>query len=330
MPKPRSAHYRRVLLAKNFVGLALIGTAVCIWTQYYSNCLPEIATLLGGGGVLVWLSSALHLIESDQVDEFKKWTATNVLSSSILTNILIIGSLTLILVAAQLGAVQVNALSGEPEHSIQIRKANTTSDEWSPLVPSQPLRKVFWTFWWNPSKVSVFVKGYPEKVVQVKPLQRISVLVPTSVRTRVVLLRPQLAITDAAKSVTGSPSPTMFIDMDTKDSQGQVIHRRAPFDGHSILVGGNSDISVPGELVDTWHSELKNQRSDVILLWKYPNVPDDFAIALNDHQEVTVSISSLNKANNQSTVLLKQSFIVSPIQNSVPFLQEVVLYAKAN
>ena len=320
--EPNSAHRTRAVFLWNVVTFLLAGTAVCVWADYYTDRLPQIASLLGGGGALVWLTSAAGFFKSEHKEEFLGWTESAIFGRRWFSVLLIIGIVVFAAAAMQFGSVQVQSMAEEPDHSVQIRRAGTISDQWLSLPPAEHVRSLIWTPGFSPVDVAVKVKGYPEKVVRASALRRLTVYVPNSVRTPVVLLRPRIAVMDAARPPSPNTPPLLRIEITAKGADGAEITRSAPFDGHSIIIGGDEDITLPAELEEMWRAEAGTDRLDVFFAWKSPVAPDEFSFPLAPRQQVTVTLRQANGSPYGSP----QSFIVNPVRGSRSFVQEVVLY----
>jgi hypothetical protein len=320
---PKLPHAKAVFLWNALTFLAL-GFLVCLWAQYYTDDLPEIASLLGSGGALVWIAAGLGMLKPKRKEQAQEWFDTTILGSRIVSVVLMLMLVGLGFASTRFGSVQVQSVAEEPDHSVQVRRLGTQSQDWLHLVTAEHVRQLVKTSWSLPAKVIVKVKGYPEKVVEIRPLHRVSVYVPNSVRAPVILFRPRIAVMDAARP--GSPKDPALLSLQvvTTDSSGVRFEQSVPFDGHPILLGTDEDIAIPAELEQRWQAEAKaaGDRTDALELWKQPLAPETFAVALTPKQEVTVTLK-MNR--DHSNYAKPQRFFVKPLYGSSSFVQEVVL-----
>jgi hypothetical protein len=304
----------------NLITLILIGTAVCLWAGYFSDKLPEISATLGGGGVLIWAITAFSLLTSKHQEKIKHWTESIVLGSRVFTVLLIVSVFILALLANFLGSVEVQSITEEPEHSVLVyseglQTPQQDSEDWKRLAPAQQVRSIVWTSWWSPTQVVVKVRGYPEKIVKVHPLERVPILVPYSVQSPVVLLRPTSGVADIARGAG------MKVELKTTDDRGTPITRVAGFDGHSVLIGGDEDIALPPWLEDRWRIEARDH-PDLFYKWATPDAPPEFAMLLKPRQTLQVQlVQKDNKPYGPQVPVL-----VEPVRATGSFVQEVVLY----
>jgi len=260
----------------NVVTAILAGSAVYAWAAYYSDSLPEITAVLGGGGLLVWATTAFSLLRKERQEEFWDWLESAVLSRRGVTALLLVGFLGLGVAANFLGSVQVESATEEGEHSVSIYPLGDQPSNPLRLDPKQPVRKVIWiwTSWVGPKQVVVKVAGYPKKVVNVAPLRRVQVSVPAALRSPVLLFRPSQTLADVAKD-TG-------MRLHLTDEHGKAL-AEAPLNGESILTGGEDDINLPPELEEKWRAEAP-KRPDLYDRWATPSAPREFALHLAEKQ----------------------------------------------
>lgn len=317
--------HSKAVLVWNVLTFLVIGSLVCLWAQYYTDRLPEIASVLGGGGALVWITAGLGMLKPKRADEVREWFDTTILGSRIVSLVLMLLVVVLGFETTRYGSVQVQSVAEEPDHSVQVRTVGTTSEEWLHLAPAEHVRQLVRTSWSKHAMVVVKVKGYPEKMVEIPPFRRVPVYVPNSVRTPVILLRPRIAVMDAARPPSPKDPAMMSIEVTTSDGKGSTFSRTIDFDGHPILIGTDEDIPIPPELELRWQAEAKaaGDRLDALEMWKAPDAPGDLAIALIPKQEVMVT---LKLKRDQSNYAPPQRFIVKPLRSSSSFVQEVVVY----
>lgn len=320
----RNTTRSKAIVAWNILTFLAIGFLVCLWAEYYTDHLPEIASLLGGGGALVWVTTGLGMLRPGRTDQLREWFDGTVLGSRVFSVALMVAVVALAFAATQYGSVQVQSLAEEPDHSVQVRSGSTQSDEWLHLPPAETVRQLVKTPWFQATKVIVKVKGYPEKSVEVRPFRRVSVYVPNSVRTPVILLRPRISVIDAAKPHSFNDPPLMSLEIKTKDAKGVIFQDSIDFDGHSVLLGTDEDIPIPSEFEEQWQQEAKGagNRMDALEMLRTPEAPGNFAIALSPKQEVTVT---LKLKRNHSNYAPPQHFIVMPLRSFSSYIQEVVM-----
>lgn len=316
--------HSKAVFVWNVLTFLVIGSLVCLWAQYYTDRLPEIASLLGGGGALVWMTVGIGMLKSNRADEAREWFDATVLGSRIFSLMLMLSVVGLALASTRYGSVQIQSVVEEPDHSVQVRPLGTTSEDWEHLAPADSVRQSVRTSWSQPAKVVVKVKGYPEKVVEVRPFRRVLVYVPNSVRTPVILLRPRIPVIDAARLRSPKDTALMSLEIATVDGTGKAFRETIDFDGHPVLIGTDGDIPMPPELEEQWQAEAKaaDNRQDALEIWRTPEAPEQFAIALAPKQEVTVT---LKLKRDQSNYAPPQQFIVKPVRSLRSFIQEVVI-----
>jgi hypothetical protein len=321
--KQRVPHAKSVFIW-NVLTFFLIGSLVCLWAQYYTDRLPEIASLLGGGGALVWLTAGIGVLKSSRADEVREWFDASVMGSRVFSLFLMLCVVVLALAATQYGSVQIQSVVEEPDHSVQVRPLGTTSADWEHLAPADSVRQLVRTTWFQSAKAVVKVKGYPEKVVVVEPFRRVLVYVPNSVRTPVILLRPRIPVIDAARPRSPKDPVLMSLEIATVDGTGKPFRETIDFDGHPVLMGTDGDIPIPPELEEQWQAEAvrADNRQDALEIWRTPEAPEQLAIALAPKQEVTVT---LKLKRDQSNYAPPQQFIVKPVRSLRSFVQEVVI-----
>lgn len=314
----------KAIVTWNIVTFFVIGLLVCLWAQYYTDRLPEIASLLGGGGALVWITTGFGMLRSTRTDELRDWFDGTVLGNRYFSAFLTVALLALGISATHYGSVQVLSLAEEPDHSVQVTPVGTQSDEWLYLAPGEHVRQLVRTHWFHPTTVAVKVKGYPTKLIEVASLKKVSIYVPNSVRTPVILFRPRIPVIDAAKPHSVDDPPLLSLEVTTKNEKGESFTGWTDFDGHSILLGTDEDIPIPVEFEQQWQEEAKaaDNRPDALEMWRTPEAPEKFAIALSPKQLVTVT---LKLKRDHSDFAPPQRFTVKPLRSFSSFVQEVVL-----
>jgi hypothetical protein len=308
------------LFVWNLVSVILLGTAACLWAAYFSDMLPEVSAILSGGGLFIWGATAFSLLTSKRQEKIKHWTESVVLGSGVFSIVLIVCFLVLVVLANFLGSVDVESIAEEPEHSVAVYAEGTTplppdSQDWKRLAPAQGVRLIVWTSWFSPTRTVVKVRGYPDKIVNVRPFRRLPVVVPYSVRSPVVLLCPEAAVIEVARGAS------MKMEIQTTDDQGGSVTRTVAFDGHAVLIGGDEEIELPAELEEKWRNQLRN-RPDVFHMWAKPDAPAEFAMRLKPRQILKVRLLQKNNKPYGPQIPV----VVNPLQSTRSFVQEIVLY----
>jgi hypothetical protein len=326
------------IFAWNVVTLAVLGTAVYAWADYFTDRLPAIITLVGGGGALAWVTTAAGFFKSERKDQLINWAETTIFTQRAFSLLLLLTIIVLSVSATQFGAVQVQSLPEESEHSVKIwREGEPQPDDFARLAPSEHVRRVVWTPFATKRKVHIWVRGFPDKVVEVLPMQRVPVYVPNSVRTPVVLVHPTIRLMDAAHTDDGT---ALFrLELESKDSSGNTIQRSIEFDGqHSILIGGDEEIAIPSETMDEWRAEA-DKRLDAIRAWRALIAPQEFSIALTQGQDLLLTLRQAQcppdtaKGDPPAKCQVYNGpvpYKVKALHGSQPFIQEVQLDTPSN
>lgn len=306
----------RLMFLWNFITMVLIGTAICAWAAYYSDKLPEITAVLGGGGVLAWAVTAFLLLTQKRQEEFRDWIATTVIGRSVFTVILVIASLGFFGIANFLGSIQVASTAEEGEHSLWIYgQASQPPTNPTRLDPAQPVRSVVWTSWFSPNTFVVKIPGYPKKAVTVAPFHRVAVFVPASLRKPVLLFRPTQVLADIVKGAS--------MKLELTDEHGTQLAQPVAFDGGAILTGGEDDITIPPEFEEKWREQV-GKRSDLLDRWSTPIAPAELAtLELAEKQTI---LARILLTNNQ-LYCAPTKVVISVLRANRPFVQEVVLDA---
>jgi hypothetical protein len=315
----------------NAIAVVIVGTAVYFWTDYYTDHLPTIATLVGGGGVLAWLSTTFSFFRAERREELVNWAEMTIFSSRWFSVTLALAFFALLVAATQFGGVQIQSLAEESEHSVQVWSSDAPATGFAQLAPGEHIRRIVFTPLLSKRSVHVHVKGFPEKVVEVRPMQRVTVYVPNSVRTPVILVRPTISLMDAARTAEGAAA-LFKLEVDWKDAEGRAIHRVVEFDGqHSILVGGDEDIAIPTETMDMWRAEAEKRR-DALAAWRSVIAPEEFSAAMSQGQTVVFTLRQA-QCPSDGTQAPKVcpiyngpfSYKVKAVRGSQPYIQEVQL-----
>jgi len=172
------------------------------------------------------------------------------------------------------GTIAVSSLAGS-QRDVWIYAPAALSGEPRQLPPSGEIKVSLPTRPDRPSRYIVKVGGYPDLEVEVRPWRIARRHAPASFvgRPVVVLL----------------PDPDLIATALNQDNQPMLLHaslrRRAgapalalsplPFDGHSILIGCDSDVEVPEALQVSWRGQLdKLGRSALTHYWTEPAALD--------------------------------------------------------
>lgn len=297
----------------NVVTAILTGTALYGWAAYYSDSLPEITALLGGGGLLVWATTAFSLLKKERQEEFWSWLEGALLSSRWVTVFLLVAFIGLGAMANFLGSVQVESVVEEGAHSVSIYPLGGTPNPLR-LDPTQPVRALFWTSWFTSKSVVVKVPGYPKKIVTLAPFHRAGVSVPAALRAPVLLFRPTPMLADVAKSAG--------MRLQLMEERGAPLGAPAAFDGQAILTGGEDDINLPQELEDKWRAEAPKRR-DLLDRWASPSAPAEFA-TLHLAEKQTLRVQILTRDNHPYGP--PATVVVNTLRANKPFVQEVELH----
>jgi hypothetical protein len=307
-----TAHRRFVW---NVVTVILAGTSIYAWAAYYSDSLPEITAVLGGGGLLIWATTAFSLLRKERQEEFWSWLEKAALSRRWVTGLLLVGFLALGVTANFLGSVQVECVPEEGGHSVSIYPlGNHPSPIPQRLDPTQPVRTVILTSWFSPRSVVVKVPGYPRKVVTVAPFHRVQISAPAALRSPVLLFRPSQTLADVAKAVG--------MRVQLTDQHGSALAAAAAFDGQAILTGGEDDITLSPEFEEKWRAEVP-KRHDLSDRWATPSAPIELA-ALGLSEKQTLRVQILTSKNQPYGPVI--TVVVNTLRANKPFVQEVVLH----
>src|SRR6266851_1366887 len=175
-PDPVKARDLHNIFVWNVVTLAVLGTAVYAWADYFTDRLPVIVTLVGGGGALAWVTTAAGFFKSERKDQFINWAETAIFTQRAFSLVLLLTIIVLTVSATQFGAVQVQSMAEESEHSVKIwRDREPQPDDFARLAPSEHFRRLVWTPFATKREVHIWVRGFPDKVVEVLPMQRVPV-----------------------------------------------------------------------------------------------------------------------------------------------------------
>lgn len=301
----------------NFITALLTGTAVCAWAGYYSDKLPEISAVLGGGGVLVWATMAFMVVGQERQDAFRGWVVAKIIGQRAFTLFLLIACLGLMVIANFLASVEVSSVAEEGGHSVSIYRLGVNPPEKpARLDPAQPVRSVVWTSWFSPTTIVIKVPGYPQKFASVAPFHRVAVFVPASLRIPVLLFRPTQLLADVVKDQS--------MKLELQDEHGSRLAEPVPFDGDAILTGGDDEINIPSELEEKWRNEVA-RRPDLLGRWRTPIAPKELA-RLQPAEKQTI-LARILLANNQPSdpKCPSAKVVVNTLRSNRPFLQEVVL-----
>jgi len=337
-PDPVKARDLYSIFVWNVVTLLVLGTAVYAWADYFTDRLPAIITLVGGGSALAWVTTAAGFFKSERKEQLINWAETAIFTQRAFSLALLLTIIVLTVSATQFGAVQVQSLAEESEHSVTIwRDGQPQPDDFAQLAPSEHVRRLVWTPFATKRKVHIWVRGFPDKVVEVLPMQRVPVYVPYSVRTPVVLVHPTIRLMDAAHTDDGT---TLFrLELESKDSSGNTIQRSVEFDGqHSILIGGDEEIAIPSETVDEWRAEA-DKRLDAIRAWRALIAPVEFSMTLTPGQNLFLTLRQAqcppDTPNGKPPAKCQVyngpvPYKVKALHGSQPYIQEVQLDTPSN
>jgi len=329
---PLAAKDLHSIFVWNVVTLLALGTAIYVWADYYTDRLPAIVTLLGGGGALAWLTTAMGFFKSQRKEELINWAETAVFAQRWFSVSMLVAIIVLLVSSTQFAAVQVQSLPDESEHSVSIwQDGKAPPPSPAKLAPGEHIRRLVFTPLFCKRSVHVHITGYPDKVVEVQPMQRVPVYVPNSVRTPVVLIHPTIRLMDAARPEDGT---TALFKLEVESKDGPPIHAVDDFDGqHSVLIGGDDEIAIPSEIVDEWRSEA-DKRLDAFKAWRSLVAPRNLALTLTPEQTITFTLRPAqcppDTPNGPPPAKCPiysgpVSYKVKVVHGSQPYIQEVQL-----
>lgn len=280
-----------------------LGVGASFWLLHFTSFLPEALPLLGLGGIFTWLEVVSKTLPRLRLEELQSSFESSVLmrrSTSVVVFCLIAAG---VVFGTSVGGVRIESLVDAAGHSVRLNESEPEQ-----VGPQTEVREPFVTGFFSSRLIKVKVGGYPEKLVKITPWRVSRLYVPESFVRPVILLRPTLKLTQLASN------PLQIV----VSVAGKEYSRR--FDGRSIWVGCDSDVSVPMWLQERWKSD-KDTAPQLAIDWAHPETLHP-SIALEKDQVIDVRVVT------EGIVLFSRKIVVQAVLRMDDFPQEEILDAQ--
>jgi hypothetical protein len=286
----------------------IAGVFVCWWLAEFTDLFPFITTVLGLGGVLVWVGFVWTWV--DEKKNLQKAIRDKVLGAleSPWPNCLSLTAVVVILTLSWfLGTVRVENIQGG-DVTVQINPATPPAkdDDRDRLPTSGERNYPHWMWPRQSAKVRVKVDNLPTREVAVVPLWR-SWWRPKRLYVPNSFLRPVVVIGAESSIVNNSDERTQHVRVFINGNEVGDL----PYDGRALLVGASDvDLPMPAGLssLPLWKDVLSANAAKVM-------PPRNLDVPLNAGDKVTAQITDKNriaKLNNKGKVQYRMDEILAP------------------
>jgi hypothetical protein len=249
------------VFGQNLLLALFFGAAVSFWIIRYTDWGEVVFGLLALTGLFSWLALVMKLLLPKTIEDLQNQIEQVAFRNPDFRYVMVLLFFVTVLLASCLGTIEIKSVRETSDRAVRAYRNQRPEKADETVPPGHYVRFVFWTFLARPSLVHVKVDGYPEKTVRVYPFGRELLQTATSFLQAVVLLRPDPA----------------FIEL--RDDQYRIVVRKlgaqqsasADFDGHALWVNTDSEVDIPGELLDSWRAEAGGQsRPGLMTFWQHP------------------------------------------------------------
>jgi hypothetical protein len=275
------------------VGLNLLlaiatGVAISGWVLAYTDAFPEVASLLGLGGLFAWIAFVSQIVTEETKKSLQQAVEKHLLSQRRFGLGVLAILLLFILWASCRGSLVVSTLHDLRDRTVEVR-TRTSHRGWS-VVGSQSLpprsehQFNLPTNFWGSREYNVKVSGLPAETFGIAAFRHRRVLVPYSFsRHPALLLHTSAALTATAQ--TGHST------LSVQTASGRPLGQVDPYRGESVWVGCDEDVEIPDNLVAGWRLQLVATATslDAITRWLSPRAIAAEA-SLKPHETLVVKL----------------------------------------
>jgi hypothetical protein len=251
---PTRRQSRRVALN---LGLAILsGVAISAWVLSYTDFFPQVATLLGLGGLFAWIAFISQVVTAETKVQIQRAIEVHVLSQPSFGVIVAVMLGLFGVWAAHRGSLVVSTLHDTRDRTVEIR-ALDSNGQWSRvMVEDQQLPARSRLQWSLPAPFSgsltyrVKVSGLPTEIFPVTARGHRRVNVPFSFS-----FSDHPALLLHAKAILAVEAERQLATLVVRAAGGRELGS-VPFRGQSVWVGCDADVEIPESILARWRVDL--------------------------------------------------------------------------
>jgi hypothetical protein len=231
-------------LAWNVSLLLIAGTLVCFWFWRNTDWFEELGAVLTLSGVLSWSATILKIVPEEKTKAFQTTFFEAFFEKPSSRWWILAVFAPLAIASFCFATVQLEPLQESSNRAVitygatadRSLSARVVEQDFETLKPGGRLRLLVPVWWGIQNRFVVKVSGYPDRLVRLRPWQRLDLTVPNSLCRPVVLLRPTARLINNARQ---EPWTLIVSNIDSN------IEVQMPFDGHAVWVGCDGDVQLP-------------------------------------------------------------------------------------
>jgi hypothetical protein len=248
----------------------LIGWGILFsgWMLYFTDWFPVVGGLLSLGGLFTWIAFVGGLLTEERKNQFRRRFEERFLTRRGTWKLLTLLLLVSLSTAALSGSVMLLSYGDDRDRLVDIRPSGSASNSQLPPAPESQLLLSPRTVLTHPLLTGLHVRafrikvaGLPAATVEVGPLHRLPLAVPSFFTGRpVILVRPIAQV-----SINASPF-SLYVARN-----GRVLAFIPPgrYHGEAVWVGCDAAVSPPPRLIDRWRFELQRENRPEALLQRW-------------------------------------------------------------
>ena len=238
------------------LGIAVLaGVAISGWVLGYTDLFPEVASLLGLGGLFAWIAFVSQVVTEDTKKRLQEGLEARFLARPRFGVALLVVLALFSWWASLRGSLVVSTLHDSRDRTLVVRDRDAKGG-WSRVIVDEkallPRDEKQWslpTSLWGSHAYQVKVSGLPAAVFEVTAFRHRRVAVPFSFADHPTLL----VHTSVAMATTAQSGASTLV---VSAADGHEVGRVSPYRGESVWIGCEQDVDIPENILARWRLEL--------------------------------------------------------------------------